>query len=171
MDTYWKEANLGRIYPYATFQFLCMKDWRAAGKSGTTDELKQFIEGLKGVYQNGLTGSGSLDTIKFTVIPPVCQANQGREINVRYQAVQKGLQAINAEYAAHTKAIWGILSNLVEVIEDPETKTEIVRLVPNATKTTTKDYIEDLAVKARNQIGGHYVRLEGIYYETVKTLT
>jgi hypothetical protein len=171
MDPYWKEPNLGRIYPYATFQFLCMKDWKTAGKSGSTEELKQFTEGLKQVYADGLSGTGSLDTIKFRVTPPICSENQGREINVKYQAVQKGLQAINAEYAAHTKEIWGILSNLVEVIEDPETKTEVVRLVPNATKTTTKDYIEGLAVKARNQIGGHYVRLEGIYYETVKALT
>ena len=135
------------------------------------DELKQFIEGLKQIYGSGLNGSGSLDTMRFTVVPPVCQTNQGREINVRYQAVQQGLQAINAEYTAHTKAIWGILSNLVEVIEDPETKAEMVRLVPNATKTTTKDYIEQLAIQARTQIGGHYIRLEGIYYETVQALT
>jgi hypothetical protein len=170
MDPYWKEPNLGRIYPYATFQFLCMKDWRTAGKSGYTDELKQFVEGLKGVYQGAVTGTAPLETAKFTVAPPICSENQGREINVKFQAVQRGLQAINAEYKEHTKAIWSILSNLVEVIEDPETKVEIVRLVPNATKTATKDYIEDLAVKARNQIGGHYVRLEGFYYETVKAL-
>lgn len=173
MDPYWKEPHLGRIYPYATFQFLCMKELKNAGKSGYTDELKEFVNGLSSVYGSGLKAGLPLESSRFSVIPPICEMDQGREINVRYQEVQKGLQAINAEYVAHTKEIWGILSNLVEVIEDPETKTEMVRLVPNATKTTqtTKDYIEDLAVKARNQIGGHYVRLEGIYYETAKALT
>jgi hypothetical protein len=166
-DPYWKEANLGRIYPYATYQFLCMKDWRS---SGYTDHLKTFVEGLGSVYGSGFKAATPLDSAKFTVIPPICTADQGREINVKFQSVQKGLQAINAEYKAHTKVIWEILGELVEVIEDPETKTEMVRLVPNATKTATKQYIEDLAVKARNQIGGHYVRLEGIYYEVVKSL-
>ena len=173
MDPYWKEPHLGRIYPYATFQFLCMKDIKNAGKTGYTDELKEFINGLTSVYGAGIKAGLPLESSRFSVNPPICETDQGREITVSYQEVQKGLQAINAEYAAHTKEIWGILSNLVEVIEDPETKTEMVRLVPNATKTTqtTKEYIEDLADKARKQIGGHYVRLEGIYYATALALT
>jgi hypothetical protein len=166
-DPYWKEGNLGRIYPYATFQFLCMKDWRS---TGYTDDLKTFVEGLGSVYGSEFKAAVPLDSAKFSVVPKVCSADQGREINVKFEEVQKGLQAINAEYKAHTKAIWTILGELVEVIEDPETKTELVRLVPNATKTNTKKYIDDLAVKARTQIGGHYVRLEGIYYEVVKSL-
>jgi len=144
-----------------------MKNWRSPSY---TEELKIFVDGLAKVYGSELKAAIPLESAKFTVAPKVCSADQGREITVKFQSVQKGLQAINAEYKEHTKAIWAILSELVEVIEDPETKTELVRLVPNATKTGTKQYIEDLAVKARNQIGGHYVRLEGIYYEVVKSL-
>jgi hypothetical protein len=94
-----------------------------------------------------------------------------KEINVKQQQVAHCTQEIEAEYSRHTKIIWSILERLVEVIEDPETKTDLVRLVPAATRTGTKAYIEAIAVEARQAIVEHYINIERIYYKAAKNLT
>jgi hypothetical protein len=178
-DPYWTEPNLNRIFPFATLQFLCIKDWNTLGlqqlpQNTFAPEWDTFVKGLADIYGPFLSGSGTLDQMSFKMSSsglPLCSTiPYPKEVTVRFQEVKGCIDTLQAEYTRHTEVIWKILMNLVEVIEDPETKTELVRLVPKATRTGTKAYIESMAVEARTEIVKHYLAVEKTYYTAAKML-
>jgi hypothetical protein len=92
--------------------------------------------------------------------------------HVAYREVQDGIARLQARYAAHVKAIWELLNELILVIEDPVTKTQAVRLHPKVVETSvgTKKYIDVKAQEAIRLIGAFYVDIERIYLQTILTL-
>ena len=171
-DPYWKETNLSKIYPYATLQFLCIKEWNKIGAAGMfTDDWATFITGLKTIYGDKISGSDTLDKISFKNVAPSHLCGDMSQ-NVHFNEVQVGLTKIHEAYDSHIKIMWKLLGDLVEVIEDPDTKTEMVRMVKAATASgmSSKKYVDSVADRARKQIISHYLTIEKIYYETAKSL-
>jgi len=182
-DPYWTEPNLNRIFAFATLQFLCINDWSMIGTQQLSSntfvpEWTTFVKGLSDIYGTFLTGTGTLDQMSFKMSAsglPLCvldptSRTYPREITVKFQEVKACIDGIQEEYTRHTGVIWKILENLVEVIEDPETKTDLVRLVPKATRTGTKAYIDSIATEARAEIVQHYLTVEKMYYTAAKML-
>ena len=172
-DPYWKENTLAKIYPFAALQFLCINNWKNVGagripETAFSPEWQTFIKELGALYNTNLVGRGpSLEELAFKVKVPLCESINP---DVEFQLVQSGLQQINAEFEAHVKEIWKILGDLVEVIQDPSTNTELVRLVSAATKTGSRAYVEAVAKRAQRQIIRHYMTIERIYFDTAKSL-
>jgi len=92
--------------------------------------------------------------------------------HVAYREVQDGIARLQARYAAHVKAIWELLNELILVIEDPITKTQAVRLHPKVVDTAvgSKKYVDIKAQDAIRLIGAFYVDIERIYLETILSL-
>ena len=178
-DPYWKETTLAKIYPFAALQFLCINNWKNVGigripETAFSTEWITFVKELGAMYDTNLIGKGpSLEELAFKVKIPVCDSqspgSQGSP-DVEFKLVQAGLQQINAEFENHVKEIWKILGDLIEVVQDPGTKTELVRLVSAATKTGSKAYVEGVAKRAQRQIIRHYMAVEQIYFSTAKAL-
>ena len=102
---------------------------------------------------------GSLDLCK-----------SGPEVRVDYPAVQTALTKLQAAYSEHVAKMWDILNSLILVIQDPDTKKDLVRLNPAVLAGSTKKYIEDVSRNAMKLIAIHYVEVEKIYVDTVKVL-
>jgi hypothetical protein len=168
-DPYWKEVNLSKIYPYAALQFLCVQKWNTlSSKPVFSSNWNEFNAGLTKIYGSKIVISG--DTLDKWVFKDVVKQELCKTQDVRYEAVQDGLQAIHNEYETHIKTVWKLLSELVEVIQDPDTNTEMVRLVAAATATGSQKYVNAIAERASKQIIAHYLRIEEIYYSTMTRL-
>ena len=66
--------------------------------------------------------------------------------------------------------MWDILNSLIVVIEDPDTKKDLVRLNPAVLQGSTKTYIDNVAKNAMKLIAIHYIEIEKIYTDVVKVL-
>ena len=142
VDPYLKES-LDRIYPYATLKFL--------------DERLFLDNKDKDSILNGLRIE------KINCSQP--------DLIVPYQIVQAAILEIHSEYTKHTQIIWKILGKLIQIIEDPDTKAEMVRLVPAATRENTDEYVSHVGLEALKQIKEHYVKIEEIFSTAAKNLT
>jgi hypothetical protein len=90
---------------------------------------------------------------------------------VKFKEVQDGLLTIQGLYERHVKAMWNILNSLVFMVEDPDTKTEYVRLHPKVLEAATSEqYVNDRAKEARTLIAQFYYDVEKAYLTAAKTL-
>jgi hypothetical protein len=178
-DPYWIDTNMSKIFPYATLQFLCTKEWKAVSTPNNfTDEWAQFTSGLKSIYGDKLSGNGTLDQLVFKNPQPedLCGPPTARKQNPRvaFQKVQNTLLSIQGEYARHVAGIWQILNDLILVVVDPDTKEEVVRLHPKVSDSlsgkSSLAYVSDRASMARKLISAHYLTIENVYYTTVREL-
>ena len=185
LDEFWKKRTLNTIYPYATLQVLCAEDLT---KLGTPDPRNMsqtwvdFIEALRQVYPVVPTGTKTqlipsieptnvyfLDQLGYRMgTLDLCKA--GPTVTVDYPAVQAALVKINQSYTAHVAKMWDILNSLIVVIEDPDTKKDLVRLNPAVLQGSTKTYIDNVAKNAMKLIAIHYIEIEKIYTDVVKVL-
>ena len=135
------KESLDRIYPYATLKFL---DERL-----NPNNKESIFIGLR------------IDKINCSQ----------PDLIVPYQIVQTAILEIHSEYTSHTQNIWKILGKLIQIVEDPDTKAEMVRLVPAATRENTDEYVRQVGLEALKQIKEHYVRIEDIFSTAAKNLT
>jgi hypothetical protein len=182
-DPFWKErTGLEKIYPWATFQFLSIVKWEALGASysagGTNPiqfhpEWRDFIERLETlpVKIRRTPQSYFLNQMQFADKEklPIC-GNPARS-EVRFQAVQNGVSALQKLYADHVVKCWEILNELVIVVADPATKAEVVRLHPGVTSSTDSlDYVSKKAEAARKLLRDFYVAVEKTYQDSIMEL-
>jgi hypothetical protein len=182
-DPFWTEANLSKIYSWATLQFLCVENWEEVSASDrkTTrfaDEWRGFISGIQAAYRGiGVTleqpeGTLFLDQMRIKGVAdiPICKA-VGPTPLVKYQEVQEGLGRLQVLYQEHVRAVWALLNDLIYTIEDPDTKTEVVRLHPKVTQLESSEaYVQEKAVQARALIAKFYVAVEQAYADTISIL-
>ena len=81
------------------------------------------------------------------------------------------IQQLNAEFAQHITAVLKIIDSLIIVIKDPDTNTYVSRLSPEITsrKRSTKTFIAEQRKNAISLISNHYIRVEQLYLEGMKT--
>lgn len=183
-DEYWKEPNLGKIYPWATLQFLSCKSWNDLGdrtKVKFHDEWDKFLGKMVDLYSpkdgnkfpkfdRGTTKSLFLDQIKFTGAKTIALCATTERPRVQYKAVQDGILRQQGLYEVHVKKMWAILNELILIIVDPETNAEAVRLHPNVIAGDSLTYVETKAEEARNAIAEFYYKVEEEYVNAVKLL-
>ncbi|NCY21736.1 hypothetical protein EBX31_07250 [bacterium] len=178
-DPYWSESNLLRVYPWSTLQFLCVERYEAMSTESSgvfhPDWKAKFIDPLTALYNGAggiprLTaspeGSLFLNRLNFSKPTlPVCD-----EPRVGFREVQNGLQRLQEIYTEHVKRVWEILNALVIVIQDPDTKADVVRLHPAVLRGSSFAYVTEQAAKARDMLATYYVAVEKSYLETVSVL-
>lgn len=181
-DPYWLMPNLQRVYPWATLQFLCVDDWATLtgdrSKVVFAPEWSKFINDMFSLYNGDKvpkmerTGTSEfLDTMKFTDINNLKVCAAAAAPRVKFKEVQDGLLKIQGIYERHVKEMWGILNSLVFLVEDPDTKTEYVRLHPKVLEAnTSEEYVNDRAKEARKLISKFYYNIEKAYLDAAKTL-
>jgi hypothetical protein len=174
-DPYWTQSTLGQVYPWATFQYLCIKDLTKAGASpATTPHWSKFVSELGEVYEKlglklekGMNPTPLLENMSVKGVSNLEACKTGK---TGFRVIQDGLLRLQGLYEEHVETMWGILNSLVVVIEDPVRKARIVRLHPKAVSgpESSKKYIEALAEEARNAIGEFYIAVETTYVDTLK---
>ena len=186
VDEYWKKTKIDSIYPYATLQLLCYED---VTKLGTQDPRAMnqtwidFVEALRQIFPVSPPGTKTqkipsieptnayfLNQIGFKMANKLDICASGPTVTVQYPAVQDALIKINQSYTAHIAKMWDILNSLVVVIEDPDTKKDLVRLNPALLTGSTKENIEVISKNAMKLIAIHYIEIEKIYTDAVKTV-
>jgi len=170
-DPYWKKANLSDVHPWATFQFLAIEEWEAAGDRSKSlhSEWTKFIDKLINIYGTKFSRqSASLDQMRFvnTNELPICKSNE----SANQQKIFAGVNALKDLYAAHVPKIWNIINSLIIVIQHPETKKDIIRFHPNVLRggKSSLKYVKEKAVEAMVAISEHYSEIENVYYNTAK---
>ena len=186
VDEYWKKTKIDSIYPYATLQLLCYED---VTKLGTQDPRSMnqtwidFVEALRQVFPVQPPGTKTqkipsieptnayfLNQIGFKMTTKLDICASGPTVTVQYPAVQDALIKINQSYTAHIAKMWDILNSLVVVIEDPDTKKDLVRLNPALLTGSTKANIEAISKNAMKLIAIHYIEIEKIYTDAVRAV-
>jgi len=185
VDEYWKKSKMDSIWPYATLQLLCADDLTKLNDvppRNINQTWIDFVEALRQIYPAVPAGT---TTQKIPAIAPVNEYHLGKigfqmgaldlckfgpAVTVQYPAVQDALIKINTCYTAHVAKIWDILNSLVIVIEDPDTKKDLVRLNPALLTGSTKANVDAIAQNAMKLIAIHYVEIEKIYTDAVKIL-
>ena len=185
-DPYWSEANLSRVYPWATLQFLSVSDWSKLSKESRVadsilmPEWRKFVDDLERLYARTgakLTRSVPtayfLDQLRVTDIDKIRVCAEGRSGSVPFLPIQAAIAELQAIYTVHVAAVWSILNSLIVVIVDPAKKMEVVRLHPDVfggTVKSSKSYVEEKAAAARRLIVDFYLATERIYVETIMKL-
>jgi hypothetical protein len=177
-DPYWKESNLGQVYPWATLQYLCIKDLTAAAADASrplqfADEWSEFLKELRAIYGRldlKIEGAaGGPDVLERLSVKGVAALPFCKDPKVGYRVIQDGLLRIQGLYEEHVASMWAILNNLIVVIEDPSREARIVRLHPKATTGTQSSlkYIDARAAEARKAIAKFYIDVEREYVDTL----
>ena len=144
-------------------------------------EWREFVEGLRTIYSSaeGLPNltpapsSPSIQALEDLRFLDVAKARgcgtPGRSPRARFQEIQNGVLRLQDLYEEHAKAVWKLLNSLVFVLEDPDRKTEMVRLNPQifSSGMSTSAFIEEKAIEARNLLKEFYLSVEKIYTETI----
>ncbi len=188
-DPYWTQANLGRIYPWLTLQFLCIDKWQnLTAERRTVDDLmaktwsEDFLEKLFTLYNSTYEGigprlttnKGLLGEIKFEGIPAIKICKDPALQRVRnIELIQKGLVELHDLYDDHVRKMWDILNSLIVVIQLPDSGTEMVRIHPQVFKSgkSSMEYIEEKSKIARKEIIEFYLAVESAYLKTVASIT
>ena len=185
-DPYWTETNLSKINPWATLQFLSVKDYTKMGAEDSSIFHPEwngeggFIQQLKALYSASADGvpsltvpegNGYLNRMSFGSINkiPLCRDDVAT-VRVGFREVQAGLLRLRSLYADHVKAVWDILNSLIIVVQDPETKSQMVRLHPAVLRGPSYAYVATRAAAARKLLASHYVAVESVYLQTVAAL-
>ena len=184
-DPYWNLTSLKNLYPWATFQFLAVKDWSKFTEV-TSDNYNEhwigFLEQLDSVYKDKLLRPNktmSLETMKFInskqikigVGNDTCDTNSNPRVH--FKAVQDGLTTLHNLYDDHVTKIWKILNSLVIVIRDPQTNSDSIRIHPNIVNPAnggSKKVVETLANSACELLKNFYIEVENIYLESISKL-
>jgi hypothetical protein len=185
-DPYWKEPTLKNIYPWATLQFLSIKEWKSLAEDRSKpnifeDEWTDFLEKLGGIYSSTErptlerpNGAKFLDQMRFTKANELELCKPSTNPSVRFKEVQGALSELQALYDSHVKKTWNLLNSLIYLIEDPDTKVEVVRLHPNVISAksgmSSEKYVKEKAKEARRLIADFYIGVERIYSRAVKSL-
>jgi hypothetical protein len=185
-DPYWTNT-LEKTYPWITFQFLSVDDWSTFTDSKTGDRSKvkfasewiDFLSELGNIYNgsdapllNRPKDEKFLDKMRFTDIEKMRICKDTPTPRVAFQQVQEGITQLQKAYEGHVKAVWALLNTLITVIQDPDTKQDIVRLHPNvfAGPSTSKQYVYNVATQARGLLKSHYIEVERVYVTTIRSL-
>lgn len=182
-DPYWTLENLSTVYPWATLQFLCVKDWgelkdERITKDVFVEDWDAFLRDLGSIYSGNnaprLERRGDSKVLNDMRIKDIANlkicATDGA-LTVRRKEVNDGLMVIQGIYERHVAAIWGLLNKLIYTIVDPDTKVEHVRLHPDVLKAETAErYVEERAAEARKLIAKFYIDVEKAYLEAVRNL-
>ncbi len=141
-------------------------------------ELRKLYDGDKvpgiSVLSAGRDGENpSLEELRFVEINkvPGCTA-PGVSPRARFQEIQNGVLRLQGLYEEHSKEVWKILNSLIFVIEDPDSKAELVRLNPQifASGVTTSAFIEKKAEEARTLLAEFYLEVEKVYTDTIRNM-
>ncbi len=179
-DPYWRETTLAKVYPWATLQFLCVKDWSkiAPGNDANFEsEWPSFIGKITDIYSSvpGLRVEKRNNLLEQISVKgydklPFCGRPQ------RFTPIQEGIAALQAKYAAHVPKIWALLNELIVVIQvedDAGAKRDVVRLHPRivtGTTRTTSEYVNEKAMQARQLLADFYQSIEQEYINTIGLL-
>ena len=181
-DPYWIMPSLSRVYPWATLQFLCIKEWdKLSGDRSRVPfepEWTNFIADLgalyngSGVPQLERTGASSfLDQMKFKDVNKLAVCKSGPAPRVKFKEVQDGLLEIQGLYDRHVQDIWALLNDLIIVVEDPDTKQDFVRLNSQVLDAAnTESYVATKAAVARKLIADFYLAVERAYLKAAGNL-
>ena len=187
-DSYWnKNKSLESIFPWATLQYLYVKEMKTIGTNAlnsfdTEAWTADFVHPLQAIYPPdqetsllpSLLGKGTLAHLSFTQTEPIPLCKNTLKPEVRTDIILHGTSAIYALYKAHTTAVIAILNNLVQVLEDPTTHRETVRLHTNVTQGKDGDsvaYVNEQSILARKAIAAFYVEVEAEYAKAVVHMT
>lgn len=182
-DSYWSEKKtLESIFPWTTLQFLYLKELSAYAKEVASPAIdigawtSDFLTPLKNIYNGAedrlpsITGDESmLSKLRFTParIQAAC-SNSG----VSTPIIQAGIRTLYDIYNAHVAAVLDILNNLVQVLKDPVTNVDIVRLHSKVAQSEdSAEYVREQTKKARQAISAFYVNIEREYAKYVVQLT
>jgi hypothetical protein len=177
-DPYWTQPTLGQVYPWATFQYLCVKDLTKAGDTTTplavtgqwtkfVSEISEIYEGLGLKLEKGTASTPLLENMRVTGVNTLKACKEGR---TGFRIIQDALLRLQGLYEEHVERMWGVLNSLVVVIEDPVREAKVVRLHPKATTgtDTSRKYIDGLANEARDALLEFYVAVERTYAEAIQ---
>ena len=185
-DEFWKLPTMLAVHPWATFYFLCMRDWTKVGDrdappvpkpvvSGDVHpQWNEFLDRIAGSYAANDIGitltRGAADQVRFSDPAKIkgCPAVTGS-----YKDVGTAVIALRDAYTAHAKRVWALLDELIFVVDDPATKTQAVVLHPMVTANNavaTKDYVEERANRARDAIRDFYATVEDIYAKAIAAM-
>jgi hypothetical protein len=180
-DPYWREPTLAKVYPWATLQFLCIKDWSkiAPGNDANFEsEWPRFIGDVTNKYAEvaGLRLEKRVNLLEQMSVKgydklSICNRP------LPFSPIQSGITKMQELYKAHVPKIWALLNELIVVIQvedDTGAKQDVVRLHPKivtGTTRTTSEYVADKARDARALLSQFYMDVESAYIDTIKTLT
>jgi hypothetical protein len=177
-DPYWTKANLGEIYPWATLQFLSVKDWNSLGTPDVKlePEFADFLTNLRNLYKDKLVivakkDGKRLEDLSFSGISKLALCQPGKEIKAfDIKVIQDLLAQMNILYANHVENMTAIINSLIIEIDDQNTK--VYRLNPNIFKSgkATSIFINEKAKEARTKLSAFYIQVETIYLEIIKRL-
>jgi len=191
-DIYWSQPNLGKIYPYTTLQFLCIKDWSSPNLLEAS--FTTFCDNYVKLYNDAAGFAPKLfsPTAQKDISGVQTQAQFGRLDSMRfdsasYESFKKEfcsagpivsepkditpiLQELNAEFKQHITSVLAIIDSLIIVIKDPDTGSYVARLSPEITsrKRSTKEFILKQKEAAIARISSHYLRVEELYLRGIK---
>lgn len=182
-DPYWTQSTFRDVFPWATFQFLSIKNWGALTAERRSvqfeSEWEKFLSGLQELY-NGTdapllerpSNAMFLDQMRVKGLDKIrlCNTANGNP-RVKFDGVTRGVQALQQLYAEHIKKMWGILNSLITIIVDPGTRAETVRLHPAVLAgDSSKEYVDGKAQEARDELKKFYLAVESQYLTTIRTL-
>jgi len=173
-DPYWTGKNgVKNIYPWATFQFLSIKDWNSLNDRTRPiqffPEWENFVNEMSNpslpVHFASRPTDMVLDQLSFVGKEKFCDKKE-----VGFEEVQSGLEQIQKVYADHVKEVWKILNDLIYVVSDPAKKVEVVRLHPSVVSTQSLEYVNKKAEAARSILSQFYVTIEKLYQGIARSL-
>jgi len=178
-DAYWATTP-DKIFPWSTLQFLSIKEWKKIGENRTNalfhNEWNDFVTSLKSEYDGSsypkLDGpTNFLDQMRFSGVDKIKICTKPPQNIVAHQAINDGLLEIQGMYSRHVPKVWAILNDLIFVLQDPDTKQDVVRLHANVTKgPSSQAYVEGKAEEARKLLTGFYLDVERAYKRAVQSL-
>jgi hypothetical protein len=179
-DPYWRESTLAKVYPWATLQFLCIKDWSkiAPGNDANFEsDWPSFIDKLASIY-SGVPGlrlekrNNLLEQISVKGYDKLSICGQPQA----FGPIQEGIATLQTNYAAHVPKVWALLNELIVVIQVEDNsgaKRDVVRLHPRivtGTVRTTSEYVSEKATQARTLLTAFYQSIEQEYVNTINKL-
>jgi hypothetical protein len=181
-DDYWRKTDLSDITPWATFQFLSTSDWESLKDQASAKlepEWDGFLSDLESIYTGDncprLTrvtpGAKLLPLLKFTDIANTKLCKFKETPYVEFRKIQDGILRLQGLYAENTKRMWAILNSLIQIIKDPESKVEMIRLNDAVLKgPSSHAYVEQKAREAREALRSYYAAVEREYVGIIKAI-
>jgi len=178
-DPYWQKTNLSEVYPWATLQFMCVKEWNSVGTPDVKldSDFDGFLSNLKELYTGdnlpklvAKNKGNRLEDLHFSGMSAMPLCRSGKE-TFNIKAVQDLLVKMNQLYTNHVTAMSAIINSLIIEIDDQGTN--VYRLHPQIFKSgkPTADFINEKAREARTKLIAFYIQVETIYIEIIKRLS
>jgi hypothetical protein len=140
-------------------------------------ELRELYRGeeagLPSLSASASTPAQMLEDIRFVNVAKARGCDKsGRSPRARFQEIQNGVLRLQGLYEEHAKEVWKILNSMIYLIEDPDSKTELVRLNPKvfAGGDSTRSFIDEKAEEARKLLIEYYLAIERTYTETIQRM-